>query len=283
MLCEGGGDEAAKEFLRDVLDGAGPAGSEEMHYCGRICDILGRHDEAAGYYLESLEGSRLYSADFHERIDRDLVRSGKVAGRSAGDGGEEGSGDEGCAVESQYICDTNVVIDYLDDLARETASSPIVPRFEKGMCSVPQVCYNEAYGVMAGSELKFSMLSDVIRPLCTVIKGRNRMDMRMQKAREAFMSAWLYSGEDAIKKWCLHADKKAIGKGTRYAGGPPSGRDVLVLATAVDMHVRRARPTNVRLVTRDQDFVAFGDHIRSETGVEVVRPDDMVGYSESEK
>lgn len=273
MLCAGGGgdEEGAREFLRGVLDGAEPADSEEMHYCGRMCDILGRHDEAAEYYLGSLKGSRLYSADFYERIDKSMIRSGRAPERAA-----DGAGKGDSPTASQFVCDTNVVIEYLGSLARETVfESPIVPMFEKGMCSVPQVCYNEAHGQLRDKEPLFGMLSDVIRPLCTVIKGRNRMDMRMQKAREAFMSAWLYSGEDKVRRWCRRADEKAGGKCTRYAGGPPSGRDVLVLATAIDMYVKQAKPADVKLVTWDRDFVAFGDYIRSETGVEVVRPEDM--------
>ena len=278
MLCAGGGggEEGAREFLRGVLDGAEPADSEEMHYCGRICDILGRYGEAAEYYLGSLKGSRLYSADFYERIDKSMIRSGKAPERGAGDGAGEGDVAQGGPAASQFVCDTNVVIQYLGSLARETVfESPIVPMFEKGMCSVPQVCYNEAHGQLRDKEPLFGMLSDVIRPLCTVIKGRNRMDMRMQKAREAFMSAWLYSGEDKVRRWCQRADEKAGGKGTRYAGGPPSGRDVLVLATAIDMYVKQPKPADVKLVTWDRDFVAFGDYIRAETGVEVVSPDDV--------
>ena len=285
MLCGGGDEAGAREYLRGVLDEARPEGGEELHFLGRICDILGRHGEAAEHYLGSLRGSGLYSADFHERIDRSLVRSGAVpaaaaargAGRAGGAGAEGGPGGGGGG-ESQYVCDTNVVIMYLKRLARETAfESPIVPMFEKGMCSVPQVCYNEAYGNVAGSEPLFGMLSDEIRPLCTVIKGRNRMDARMRRAREAFMSAWLYSGEDAVKEWCRRADEKAATKASKYAGGPPSGRDVLVLATAIDMYVRQPRPASVKLVTWDMDFTTFGDWIRAETGVEVVRPEDMGG------
>ena len=278
MLC--GGDEAgAKEYLRGVLDEARPEGGEELHFLGRICDILGRHGEAAEHYLGSLRGSGLYSADFYERIDRGMVRSGAVPA-AAGASWQQGGGKitAGGGGEPQYVCDTNVVIMYLKRLARETAfESPIVPMFEKGMCSVPQVCYNEAYGNVAGSEPLFGMLSDEIRPLCTVIKGRNRMDARMRRAREAFMAAWLYSGEDAVKEWCRRADEKAATKASRYAGGPPSGRDVLVLATAIDMYVRQPRPASVKLVTWDVDFATFGDWIRAETGVEVVRPEDMGG------
>lgn len=274
MLCDGeGGDGAAREFLGGVLDGAEPADSEERHYCGKICDILGRHGEAAEYYLESLEGSSLYSAGFYSRIDRGRIRSGRAAGggpRGAGTGGEGG------APDSQYVCDTNVVISYLDHLARGTVfEGSMVPMFEKRQCFIPQVCYNEAYGKVAGSEQRSRMLHDAIGPLCTVIKSRSRMDMRMQRAREAFMSAWLYSSEDEVRDWCMHADDKAAKKSARYAGGPPSGRDVLVLATAIDMHVNPARPASTSLVTWDMDFTAFGDHIRAETGVVVVRPEDV--------
>ena len=281
MLSGGGDEEGAREYLRGVLDEARPEGGEELHFLGRICDILGRHGEAAGHYLGSLRGSGLYSADFYERIDRGMVRSGAVpAAEAAGGGGRQAGGKVpgAAAAEPQYVCDTNVVIMYLKRLARETAfESPIVPMFEKGMCSVPQVCYNEAYGNVAGREPLFGMLSDEIRPLCTVIKGRNRMDARMRRAREAFMSAWLYSGEDAVREWCRRADEKAATKAARYAGGPPSGRDVLVLATAIDMYVRQPRPASVKLVTWDVDFTTFGDWIGAETGVEVVRPEDMGG------
>ena len=280
MLCGGeDGDEAAREFLVDVLDGAEPADSEERHYCGKICDILGRHGEAAEYYLGSLEGSRLYSAGFYSRIDRGRIRSGRAAGGGAAAGGPRGAGtggEAGGAPDLQYVCDTNVVISYLDHLARGTVfEGSMVPMFEKRQCFIPQVCYNEAYGKVAGSEQRSRMLHDAIGPLCTVIKGRGRMDMRMQRAREAFMSAWLYSGEDTIREWCMHADDKAAKKSARYVGGPPSGRDVLVLATAIDMHVNPARPASTSLVTWDSDFTAFGDHIRAETGVEVVRPEDV--------
>lgn len=280
MLCGGeDGDEAAKEFLSSVLDGAEPADSEERHYCGKICDILGRYGEAAEYYLGSLEGSRLYSAGFYSRIDRGRIRSGRAAGGGAAVGGPRGAGtggEAGGAPDLQYVCDTNVVISYLDHLARGTVfEGSMVPMFEKRQCFIPQVCYNEAYGKVAGSEQRSRMLHDAIGPLCTVIKGRGRMDMRMQRAREAFMSAWLYSGEDTIREWCMHADDKAAKKSARYVGGPPSGRDVLVLATAIDMHVNPARPASTSLVTWDSDFTAFGDHIRAETGVEVVRPEDV--------
>ena len=280
MLCGGdgdGGDAAAIEFLRGVLDGAEPSDSRERHYCGKICDILGRHDEAAGHYLESLEGSGLYSAGFHARIDRGRIRSGRARGDGAGgaEGGAGRGGEKGAAPDPQYVCDTNVVLSYLDHLARGTVfDAPMVPMFEKRLCFVPQVCYNEAYGKVAGSEERSRMLHDAVGSLCTVIKGRNRMDMRMQRAREAFMSAWLYSSADTVREWCRHADAKAAKKSARYAGGPPSGRDVLVLATAIDMHVNPARPACTSLVTWDADFTAFGDHIRDETGVVVARPED---------
>ena len=260
-----------------MLDGAEPADSEERHYCGKICDILGRHDEAAGHYLESLEGSGLYSAGFYARIDRGRIRSGRARGdgASGAEGGAGRGGEKGAAPDPQYVCDTNVVLSYLDHLARGTVfDAPMVPMFEKRLCFVPQVCYNEAYGKVAGSEERSRMLHDAVGSLCTVIKGRNRMDMRMQRAREAFMSAWLYSSADTVREWCRHADAKAAKKSARYAGGPPSGRDVLVLATAIDMHVNPARPACTSLVTWDADFTAFGDHIRDETGVVVARPED---------
>lgn len=278
MLCGSGDDDAAAmEFLRGVLDGAEPADSEERHYCGKICDILGRHDEAAGHYLESLEGSCLYSAGFYARIDRGRIRSGRAKGGGASEavGGAKRDGGKVGAPDPQYVCDTNVVLSYLDHLARGTVfDGPMVPIFEKRLCFVPQVCYNEAYGKVAGSEERSRMLHDAVGSLCTVIKGRNRMDMRMQRAREAFMSAWLYSGAETVREWCQHADAKAAKKSARYAGGPPSGRDVLVLATAIDMHVNPARPACTSLVTWDMDFTAFGDHIRDETGVVVARPED---------
>lgn len=284
MLCAASGgvedEERAKEFLRGALDGAEPATSEEMHFCGRMCDILGRHKEAAGHYLGSLKGSPLYSADFYKRIDADLIRTGSIpeggAPAAANKGGRGGAGRPGSA-EPQYVCDTNVVLAYLDHLARKTAfKSPIVPVLEKGMCAVPQVCYNEAHGKTAGSELS-GWLAGTVGRMCTVIKGRGRMDTRMQMAREAFMAGWLYSSEGAIREWCKSADEKAAAKSTRYGGGPPSGRDVLVLATAIDMHVRQRRPSTVRLVTWDRDFGDFADYIRAEAGIEVVRPDDVGG------
>ena len=286
MLCaasNGEEEERGKEILRGALDGAEPATSEEMHFCGRMCDILGRHKEAAGHYLGSLRGSPLYSADFYKRIDRDLIRTGRIPedGAAAGAAGADKRGRGGArrsgSAELQYVCDTNVVLAYLDHLARKTAfKSPIVPVLEKGMCAVPQVCYNEAHGKTAGSELS-GWLAGTVGRMCTVIKGRGRMDTRMQMAREAFMAAWLYSGEDAIREWCKGADEKAAAKSTRYGGGPPSGRDVLVLATAIDMHVRQPRPSTVRLVTWDRDFGDFADYIRVEAGIEVVRPDDVGG------
>ena len=282
MHCIGGGeggegDGPAREFLGGVLDGAEPADSEEMHYCGKICDILGRHGEAAEYYLRSLKGSGLYSADFHMRIDRSLVRTGRTAEPGAPGGAERAGAGPGAAPAPQYICDTNVFIDYLNHLARETVfDGPMLPLFEKGLCRVPQVCYNEAHGKLAGSEPRSGLLRDKAG-LITAIKGRAGMDARMQGAREAFMSAWLYAGEDTVREWCRYADDKAAKKTDRYAGGPPAGRDVLVLATALDAHAKRAGRGGTRLVTRDRDFTTFGDCIRAETGVEVMTPDDVAG------
>ena len=280
MLCIGGsgGDEEAREFLCGALDGARPADSEERHYCGKICDILGRHGEAAEHYLASLRGSGLYSAGFYRRIDKALVRTGGTAGPGApgwagkADGGRT---ERGAGPAPQYVCDTNVVMDYLGHLARDTVfEGPALPLFEKRLCRIPQVCYNEAHGKVAGSEPRSSMLRGMTG-LVTAIRGRSGMDACMQSAREAFMSAWLYSDEDAVREWCRYADEKAAKKAARYAGGPPTGRDVLVLATAIDMHGKRAGPGGTRLVTWDRDLATFGGQIRAWTGVEVVSPDDV--------
>ena len=92
------------------------------------------------------------------------------------------------------------------------------------------------------------------------------------------MKAWLYSSENTVGEWCKAADRKAAWNYFRYAGGPPSGRDILVLATAIDVYSKPAADqVGVRLVTQDKDFVVFGHHIESESGIGVVRPGDVEG------
>jgi len=265
------GSEAG-EVLAGILDHEARSG-EERHYCGKACDVLGRYEEGVAHYLGSLRGNGLYSGGFHTQVKEDMIRSG---GESGGPGREAAPDNRG---KIMYVCDTNVVIDYIDCLAQGTPyDGGMASAFEEERCVVPQVCYNEAYGHVMGDGNRYSILQDVVERLCTVVKGRGRMDMRMQKAREVLMKAWLYSSENTVGEWCKAADRKAVWNYSRYAGGPPSGRDVLVLATAIDVYSKPAADqVGVRLVTQDKDFVVFGHHIESESGIGVVRPGDVEG------
>ena len=274
-ICLLGGEPGVGSEAIDALEGVlghEPRSSEERHYCGKACDVLGRHEEGIARYLGSLEGSSLYSGGFHSQVKEDRIRSG----------GEAGGGMEDATVERgkiMYVCDTNAVIDYINDVVQGTpCGEGMEAALEEERCVIPQVCYNEAYGHVWGDGDRRSILQDMAGQICTVVKGRSRMNLRMQKAREVFMKAWLYSDEGTVRGWCKAADRKAIGNCFRYAGGPPSGRDVLVLATAIDVYSKPAADqVAVKLVTQDRDFIAFGRHIESESGIGVVRPGDMDG------
>ena len=284
-------EKPAEEFLRGVLEKTEPASSREWNIRGRICDILCYYKAACKYYVESLEGGGLYTGGFRGRIDEARIHAGRRGageGRRAmpdpADGGSGGSRMRagagtrgGGAARAVYVLDTNVVIDCAG--GQENGPDPevtaaLVRGIKEGDCRIPQAAFDELYGIMKGREGRdpSALLREWGAELES-IPGRRRMDRCMQKAREALMTAWLYSDIEAKEKW---RDRK-FGRGKApYTGGPPTGKDVVILATAAHLADAdgAAEDRAVILVTSDADFLDFAHYMREVLPVDVAEPDD---------
>ena len=272
-----GGQEAAgaEEAMDMELPDATPRIRDDLTFCGRICDILGDYDTACTYYVESLEGSQRYTHGFHERVERGRIHEvPPVPPRPAA----------APAGPAMYVLDANVIIDcVMYDKSRLSAS--IILLFKKirdaGHCRVPQACFDEAYGVLAGKlrqddDSAANAVLDSWRPHVSGLpEDHDAADICMQKAREAMMTAWLYSSTRTKQRW---RDAKFDSQ-TPYCGGPPAGRDVLILATAAHLGMGReaADPRRILLVTSDRDFLFFRRYIREVLSVEVIEPDRAAG------
>ena len=276
-----GGQEAAgaEEAMDMELPDATPRTRDDLTFCGRICDILGDYDTACTYYVESLEGSQRYTHRFHERVERGRMHEvPSVPPRPAA----------APAGPAMYVLDANVIIDcVMYDKSRLSAS--IILLFKKirdaGHCRVPQACFDEAYGVLAGKlrqddDSAANAVLDSWRPHVSGLpEDHDAADICMQKAREAMMTAWLYSSRRTKQRW---RDAKFDSQ-TPYCGGPPAGRDVLILATAAHLGMGReaADPRRILLVTSDRDFLFFRRYIREVLSVEVIEPDRAAGLADT--
>ena len=268
-----GGQEAidAKVVMSEGLSSATSRDRRDLIFCGRICDILGDYDKACIHYRESLEGSLRYTRGFHERIE-----SGRIYEKFSA------PPRPGAALSSPvtYVLDANVIIDC--EMRDESKLPPnVISAFKKirnaGCCRVPQASFNEAYGVLTGKLCQDDAnavnvkLNNWSIHVSRLPEDRDTANLCIQKAREAMMTAWLYSSTRTKQRW---RDAKFDSQ-TPYCGGPPAGRDVLILATAAHLGMGReaADPRRILLVTSDRDFLFFRRYIREVLSVEVIEPD----------
>ena len=268
-----GDASGARRVMMEALTRAAPRDSTDLNLCGRICDVFGDYDRACKYYAESLEKSRRYTSGFHRRIEPSRIHEEHPAPLRLG---------EAPAGPATYVLDANVVIECVVRNGQRVPSDA-VSYFEKirdaGRCCIPQASFDEAYGVLCDKHVQevHDMLSDWAGHVSQMPEDHDAANLCMQKAREAMMTAWLYSSREIKDKW---RDCK-FGPQSPYCGGPPTGRDVLILATAV--HLRGAAagaaagPRRIRLVTLDSDFLHFGRYIREVLSVEVVEPIEAAG------
>ena len=271
------------EFMGGVLARARPRDRSLLEICGRICDILGDYGTACDYYAESLAGSSLYTDGFHERIDRGRMCAGAapaaVPASAAGTGGGAGGGaSEAESAPAVYVLDANVVVECAADRAEHLDPadvSVLVGGIREGRCRIPQAAINEAYGVLHSKEGGDLGALRAWGDKAEVVRDHGRMDRCMKRAREALMTAWLYSGGGAKRAWRTRKfdRSKAV-----YTGGPPSGMDMVILATAAHLVDDKADgsegPRPVVLVTSDADFLCFRDYIREVLSVDVEAPGD---------
>ena len=278
-----GDASGARGVMMEALTRAAPRGSTDLNLCGRICDVFGDYDMACKYYAESLEKSRRYTSGFHRRIEPSRIHEEHPAPLRPS---------EASAGPATYVLDANVVIECA---ARDGQGLPsdAVSYFEKirdaGRCCIPQASFGEAYGVLYAKHGQegHDMLSDWADHVSKMPEDRDAANLCMQKAREAMMTAWLYSSKEIKGKW----RSSKFGPRSPYCGGPPTGRDVLILATAVRLRgaggsttagagaagVAGSGPRRIRLVTSDSDFLHFGRYIREVLSVEVVDPIEAAG------
>ena len=267
MLHLGGKDAGdASGAMAEALAAATPRDSVDLNLCGRICDILGDYDTACRYYAGSLKGSHRYTGGFHKKFRSDRVHEPAAPPRPGAAPAEPAT----------YVLDANMVIECA--LPHMTKLPPyVVPRFIKirneGRCSVPQASFDEAYGVLSSRD-DLTNYGDLISWNCHVVQmpaDHNAANHCMQKAREAMMTAWLYSSKKIKEKW--RGGK--FSPRTPYCGGPPTGKDVQILATAVHLKNQggaEAEPCRIRLVTSDNDFLYFGRYIHEVLSIEVIEP-----------
>ena len=280
-------EKKARAFLRDVLGRARPGGSADHDLCGKICDILGEYERACAHYAESAKGSPLYADGFYGAIDRGRIQAGTMAPARGGETGTDGggayaaSGEPGAGgAQAAYVLDANVIIDCAGDPAPNMdpdVVGAIVRGIRDGDCRLPQAAFDEAYGIMKGRD--GGDLGAVLRDWGADLESmgdRRRADQCMKRARGALMTAWLYSSEETKKRWRT----RKFGRGRApYAGGPPAGRDVEILATAAHLADAdgAAGTRRVVLVTSDSDFLDFTYHIREALSIDVERPDYAAG------
>ena len=280
-------EKKARAFLRTVLGRARPANSADHDLCGKICDILGEYERACAHYVESAKGSPLYADGFYGAIDRGRIQVGTMTPARGGETGTDGggayaaSGEPAAGVaQAAYVLDANVIIDCADGPTPRTdpdVVSAIVRGIRDGDCRLPQAAFDEAYGIMKGRD--GGDLGAILRDWGADLESmgdRRRSDQCMKRARGALMTAWLYSGEATKKRW----RSRKFGRGRApYAGGPPAGRDVEILATAAHLADAdcAAGARRVVLVTSDSDFLDFTYHIREALSIDVERPDYAAG------
>ena len=272
-----GGQEStdAKEVMGEGLSRATPKGRADLIFCGRICDILGYYKTACTYYAESLKENPRYTPGFYGRVEQDRFHEESPAPLRP---------DATSTSPATYVLDANVIIDC--EMCDESRLPPnVISLFKKirdaGHCCVPRACFDEAYGVLTAKLCQddnnaANAVLDSWRPhVHGLPEDHDAADACMQKAREAMMTAWLYSSKDTKEEW---RDAK-FGPRTPYCGGPPTGRDVLILATAAHLGAGReaADPRRILLVTSDRDFLFFRRYIREVLSVEVIEPDRAAG------
>ena len=299
----------ARSFMEGVLERARPQDRALLDFCGRICDVLGSYGTACYYYMESLPGSGLYTDGFHGRIDMARVDTGGAAavaakgdapagrrrrrgaaagtagraGMRAGGGAAEGDGAPPVAAAAAvYVLDANVVVkcaEYRAEGPDPDIESVLVEGIRRGDCRIPQAALDEAYGVVHNK--KDGDLGALLQDWgarIESIKDHRRMDLCMKRAREAMMTAWLYSSIVAKAGWRRRkfGGGKFGGGKALYTGGPPGGMDVVILATAAHLADEPGGqgPRRVILVTSDADFLVFRDYIREALSVDVETPDD---------
>ena len=281
----------ARAFMRGVLKRASPRGSADHDFCGKIYDILGDYEKACTHYVESMRGSALYPDGFYKTIDGDRIHAGSMIPAGLGAAGEVakagghgirgGTGDpDAGGVQTAYVLDANVIIDCAAESDRnldDDVASAIVKGIKDGDCRLPQAAFDEAYGVTKNRG--YGDLGARLRSWGAELesmRSRRGADQCMKRARGALMIAWLYSSKKAKERW--RSRKFGSGKAP-YGGGPPTGRDVEILATAV--HLADAGGTSgpcpVVLVTSDSDFLDFAYYIREALSIEVERPESAAG------
>ena len=257
----------AKDVMMKVLTHAAPKNSVDLNLCGRIRDVLGDFDGACKCYIESLKGSRRYTREFYKMIERGRVHEESPPRLRPGTAPTK---------LAMYILDANVVIDCL---APDRSGLPpdVISHLKKirdaGLCRIPQTSIDEAYGVLYDKYHQdvSRLLADWKGHVSGMPEDRYAANRCIQEAREAMMTAWLYSSKKIKYSW---KDKKFDSE-TPYCGGPPTGKDVLILATAVhlrDAGKRTTSPPHIRLVTSDSDFLHFRRYIREVASIEVVDP-----------
>ena len=281
----------ARAFMRGMLKRAIPRGSADHDFCGKICDILGDYEKACAHYVESMKGSALYPDGFYKTIDGDRIHAGSMipaglgaageVAKAGGHGTRAGTGDpDAGGVQIAYVLDANVIIDCAAESDRnldDDVASAIVKGIKNGDCRLPQAAFNEAYGVMKNWE--YSDLGAQLRSWGAELesmRSRRGADQCMKRARGALMIAWLYSSKKAKERW----RNRKFGSGKApYGGGPPTGRDVEILATAVHLADTggTSGPCSVVLVTSDSDFLDFAYYIREVLSIEVERPESAAG------
>ena len=281
----------ARAFMRGMLKRAIPRGSADHDFCGKICDILGDYEKACAHYVESMKGSALYPDGFYKTIDGDRIHAGSMipaglgaageVAKAGGHGTRAGTGDpDAGGVQIAYVLDANVIIDCAAESDRnldDDVASAIVKGIKNGDCRLPQAAFDEAYGVMKNWE--YSDLGAQLRSWGAELesmRSRRGADQCMKRARGALMIAWLYSSKKAKERW----RNRKFGSGKApYGGGPPTGRDVEILATAVHLADTggTSGPCSVVLVTSDSDFLDFAYYIREVLSIEVERPESAAG------
>ena len=279
MLHLGGPDGASgKKFLRGVLDRATPVDGAEASLCGKICDILGEYGSACGYYVESLKDSSLYPAGFYGRIDAGRIHAGRRASAAAAAAAPAGGGAR--TGPDAYVLDANVAIGCASQLDPARLDPDVVSILTRGIkdgdCRIPQAAFDEAYGRMHGRDKKgLDTLCRWGAPLASM-RDRYWTIRCMRRAREALMTAWLYSDMKDKAEW----RRRKFGRNKApYAGGPPAGKDVVILATAAYLHESAGEqgPRRTRLVTSDADFHCFEYYIREVLSIDVVDPIEASG------
>ena len=278
MLHLGRGRGEIEAFVECVLKSACPRNRAGLALCGRICDILGDYGTACDYYGESLAGNSLYTDGFCKRIDRRRIGAeGTTAARQGTAGLSSGGAAGGRGAPAVCVLDANVVVECAagrDATLEPDVVSALVEGIRSGGCRIPAAAFNEAYGIVKAK--KDGDLGALLRAWgaeLELIRGRGAMDYSMKRAREALMTAWLYSDKNAKRSW----RNRKFGRGRApYTGGPPQGKDVVILATAAHLaHAGgKAGPRPVVLVTSDADFLSFRRHIREVLSIDVERPDD---------